>query len=189
MTVAPITVVIPHILHRRKELGEALESVARQYTRATEVLVCVDINPHGTLGCSMMCNQGLNGATQPYVAFLADDDFLYPNHLQLLYDAITTHDADIAYSWYENKKGDHVYIFDEFQPWDEDRMRASNYICGTILVKRETALKVGGYPTPGTEEWPDLVAEDWGFLIRMADAGAKVVGVDAKTWEYRQSPP
>lgn len=47
-------------------------------------------------GIGKLRNYALTLTTAPFIAFLDSDDFLAPNHLQSLYDALTTNRADAA---------------------------------------------------------------------------------------------
>lgn len=47
-------------------------------------------------GVSVARNQALAASSAPYVTFVDPDDWIAPNHLSLLYGAITEHQADVA---------------------------------------------------------------------------------------------
>lgn len=155
----------------------ALRSVEQQIDVAhVPVVLGVD---HAGIGCGAMKNAGIGRATADWVAFLDDDDFYFPRHLRTLLDH--HRDADIVYSLPLIWRGPRQTIPWPASPFDPERLRFENYIPCGYMVRRELAVAVGGFP-PRT---PEVPYQDWGFLLRMLDAGARFHYVEAWTWAFR----
>lgn len=140
-------------------------------------------------GAAMAANSGLAAARGRYAHFQADDDTIFPQHLELLRSALdSTRDDDaaagVAYGpafLVEESPGgvetDRRIIFQE--PQDTDRLMSQNFIVGgTAMFDRFLAQDIGGMDT-GFE-----VLEDWDFWLRMAER-ADLIYVDVPTAEYR----
>lgn len=179
--IVPVQVLVPSIPLRIEQLARALNSVERQ-TVAFEVLVRLDKEREGAAANR---NKLLNFADREFVAFLDDDDEMYPDHIELLYDLITREKADIAYSIPRicDQNGNaldpchefHVGNF-EFSP---DKLLERNFIPVTVLARRETLVRVGGF-----EHLPNFYGEDHGLWLKLLYAGAKFVHLPLQTWQY-----
>ena len=178
--IVPVQVLVPSIPVRIEQLARALNSVERQ-TVALEVLVRLDKEREGAAANR---NKLLNFADREFVAFLDDDDELYPDHIELLYDLITREKADVAYSIPKivNQAGpvDPYEVFKvknfEFNP---DMLLERNFIPVTVLARRETLVRVGGF-----EHLPNIYGEDHGLWLKLLYAGAKFVHLPLQTWQY-----
>jgi hypothetical protein len=75
------------------------------------------------------------------------------------------------------------------QDFDEDRLRAANYIPATTLVRRALWTKLAGWREDGwrfgAEHDDPALTEDWDFWLRALDARARFVCVPKVTWTYR----
>jgi hypothetical protein len=69
-----------------------------------------------------------------------------------------------------------------FGPEQETHYRKHAYIPITTVVRRSLLLRTGGYPQPGSAEWPRPDCEDWGGHLRLLNIGAKFVHVPKRTW-------
>jgi glycosyltransferase involved in cell wall biosynthesis len=112
-----VSVLIP-TFNRRRYLAEALASVVRQRYRNLQVIVVNDggrdvtdvvqsfadprivfLNRKGNRGKASSLNEALACAKGKYIAYLDDDDLYYPNHIQILVDALENQtDCSVAYS-------------------------------------------------------------------------------------------
>lgn len=170
-----IAVLTPAIPERAEMLADALASVAGQ-TRPPDVhLIHVD---HERVGCASVQNRllaGAMGANCDWVALLADDDILLPNHLELLVAAGA--DADIVYSYcvVKGRPG-----WDPNAGFDPDRLQRENYIPSTTLIRTELAVRLKGWRPDAANGW-----EDWDFWRRALAVGARFVCVPETTWIYR----
>lgn len=170
-----VTIVMPHIPVRAAELLVALSSVSEQTHPATMISVAVDTT-HA--GATVTRNRALAVAQTTWVAFLDDDDFLCPNHLEELLRCARETEADVIYSGYTVLGGHDPW--DRFgQPFDPEVLRDHSYIPVTSLVKTAWAKGVGGFQSPPTGHY-----EDWGFYLALLDHGARFVHHPVKTWVW-----
>ena len=142
------------------------------------ISVALDVDKSGA---AVTRQRALDGVRTEWVAFLDDDDWMYPNHLSTLYDLVTDHNADYAYSW-----------FDGNDPFPMHRGRQMNpaephHTTMTILVRTELAKQVGfqNHPDAPLEQWS---GEDWYFTLKCIEAGAKFIGTGDTTWHYNVHP-
>lgn len=179
---APITVAIPSIPARARSgglLDRAMMSVQRQNLAPARVIVQLDTKGEGA---AVTRNKLLERVTTPWVAFLDDDDLMYPRHLEALWElAQGDAAADYAWSW-----------FDGSNPFPQHRGRQMDlsdphHTTMTILVRTELAREVGfrlDHP-PGWE----LPQEDWRFILDMVELGkagrCTFAGTPEITWHYR----
>lgn len=169
-----IAVLTPAIPERGQMLAEAIASVAAQ-TRAPDLhLVLVD---HERNGCAVAHNRMLAAALAAgcdYVALLADDDVLYPNHLEVL--AAAADGAEVVYSWCDVEGRD----WNPNADFDPDRLTRESYIPGTALLHAKTVATLGGWRADAAFGW-----EDWDLYKRLLAAGKRFVCVPEVTWKYR----
>lgn len=189
-----VTVCIPSIPRRMQFLDEAVRSVESQTRPGVKHVVEVDTVG---LGAARNRNAALARATTEWVAFLDDDDLLYPEHVERCLERAEERQSDLVYPWFDllegvdplsvNISGKYVTPFGlEFGPEHETHLRKyGNFIPITVLVRRELIMDVGGFPQPGTDEWSHTTCEDWGCWLRLLDAGARFDHVPHKTWRWR----
>jgi len=106
-----------------------------------------------------------------WLAFLDDDDIIFPNHLQLL--AAQANKAEVIYSPPIGYGSGSIHAF------NAKELPGRNHIGMTSLVRRSTFVAVGGF---------DLKAkfEDWNLWLRILKTGGRCVYIPTATWEYRQ---
>lgn len=171
-----ITVVIPTIPPRHKQFLRALDSVSQQTLRAAAVVIESDI---GRLGAAAARNRALESVTTEWVAFLDDDDVMYPNHLKLCARYATLQNLDVVYPGYDCDD-DPVNCFGI--PFDASLLRQRNFIPVTVLARTELVRAAGGFQ-PHPDEHGDP-CEDWGLWLAMLDNGAKFGHLPVKTWRW-----
>jgi Glycosyl transferase family 2 len=152
-------------------------------------------------GVSEARNKGIMAATTTYVAFLDDDDELYPNHLATLVKVADTTGADLVYPWFDSAgatgklAADLQELTDKMygRPWGPklaEMVRHSNHIPIATLVRTTRAQEVGGFPSwdesPRHPYPPYHPLEDWGFLLRLLDVGAVFHHVPERTWKKNE---
>lgn len=141
----------------------------------------------GSKGRGYNFNLGLSIAKGEYLAFLDQDDILYPNHLELLLSHLHgNNDYDIAYSGCkvvhcELQEGKPVILHEEtvfnrgYQP---GRLLLGNYIPIHSLLFRNMVFRCHRFDE-------ELTAyEDWEMLSRLEMSGYRFLHIDTITCEY-----
>jgi len=181
-----LTVVITTIPTRKDRLKKAYQSVHDQTLRPEYIIVQTDTEK---LGAPANRDAGLRRVKTPYVAFLDDDDYFYPDHLETLYNAIQETDADIVYSWFDVEGGTDPFPENFGKPWDNENPVQTTV---TTLCKTKTVRDAGGYSnTYGLNEEElatfsqgNTVGEDFRMVMSAMTNGAKILHVPKKTWAY-----
>jgi GT2 family glycosyltransferase len=152
---------------------DAIRSVAAQTLAPVAHIVAID---YERVGPGAMLNRMMPAALAAgaeWVAQAADDDLLYPHHLETLYAA--AEDADVIYPYCEVEGRN----WSPNAPFDADRLRRENYIPATTMIRASLCAELG---------WREETAngwEDWDFWLRALDAGARFKCVPEVTWLYR----
>lgn len=176
-----ITIVIPTIAERYDLLQRALRTVDAQTLPPAAVLVEPD---HDRAGAAATRNRALERVTTEWVAWLDDDDELYPDHLRKLARFATLGGYDVAYPGYDVDGGpDPVGCFG--LPFDRSLLQRRNYIPVTALCRTSAVRAAGGF-RPHPDEHGDP-CEDWGLWLAMADLGAKFGHLAVRTWRWHLS--
>lgn len=211
MTVNPtdVTVVIPSLPDRTEWLERAVRSVERQSAQPAEIIVHVD---HDHAGAYHARNKALARVTTPWVAFLDDDDFFHPEHLEVLIAGANRTDADLIGTYPEPDRPAALSLFscrkgirclanlaqwgpeqlDHLDSRHSDRCRhcgtqTGSFILVTNLVRFDLIEAIGGFPKPKSmgEFFEGYNAEDYLFLLRLKDVGAQFYQVPReRTWTY-----
>lgn len=169
-----VTVLIPTIPGREAELARAVASVP------AGVPVVIELDEKRT-GAAATRNRGLERVATEWVAFLDDDDELYPHHLKACLRRAHFAKADVVYPGYDTVGEDPVNCFGI--PFNPTMLRRINFIPVTALARTELVRSVGGFV-----EHPDIngdPCEDWGLWLRLLDAGATFAHLPMKTWLWR----
>lgn len=178
-----VTVIIPTIPPRIRDLAEALGSIAEQTRPADAVIIATDVDREGS---AVTRNRALFQARTEFVAFLDDDDRALPTHLETLlaYSA----DADVVYTGciVVNEHGQRLPMQEEWGrfglPFDGDLLRKKSYLPVTSLVRTALAQQTGGFEfrNDGVGSY-----DDWGFYLKLLDVGARFLHVPQQTWLWR----
>lgn len=170
-----ITVLTPTILGREKQLERAGESVLAQ-TLPAAWLVQHDTRREGP---AVVRNRMLADVSTEWVAFLDDDDVLYPNHLLLCARYATLQNLDLVYPGYDCEQ-DEVNCFG--LPFDAELLKRRNYIPVTVLARTQLVIDAGGFqPHPDEHGNP---CEDWGLWLAMLERGARFGHLPVRTWRW-----
>lgn len=181
----PVSVVI-RTKDRPALLAEAIASV-RATGYPCEIVVVNDggakpevegvtlVHHETSRGRSEAANAGVSTASQPFLAFLDDDDLFYPEHFSTLANAARSAHA----AWYgdavsaflrPNENGTyetHARLRLYAQDYDRELLLLDNYIpLPALLLQRDTFLDLGGFD-PAFD-----LFEDWDFLIRLSQRGS-----------------
>jgi glycosyltransferase involved in cell wall biosynthesis len=186
MTTPDITVVITTIPTRAERLRKAIRSVTKQTLLPKDLIIQEDTHK---VGAPANRDAGLAQVETEWVAFLDDDDYFYPDHLETLYTAATENEADIVYSWFDVEGGTDPFPHNFGKPWDPENPIQTTV---TTLCKTEVVRKSGGFSSLDgfTEEELEEYAqgatagEDFRMVLRANAQGAKIVHVPKKTWAY-----
>ena len=177
-----VTVVVPHIPPRRAELLRALDSICAQTLLPSAVSIAVDLDREGS---ATTRSRALAAASTPFAAFLDDDDAFEINHLAEVVPVAEATGADVVYSGC-TVVGPHGEIIPDREEWGRfglpfaaDLLRQRSWLPVTSLVRTDLAQQVGGFIYP-----PGSVFDDWGFYLRMLDAGARFVHHPVKSWVW-----
>lgn len=181
-----LTVVITTIPPRKDRLAVAMASVWNQTLRAGRRIIQTDYEKLGAPGNRDI---GIAQVETKWVALLDDDDYFYPDHLEVLYTAAIESDADIVYSWFDVQGGTDPFPQNFGKPWDPENPVQTTV---TILAKTEVIRKAGGYSNTSSLTVEELesfaqgntVGEDFRLITEANRQGAKIVHVPKKTWAY-----
>jgi cellulose synthase/poly-beta-1,6-N-acetylglucosamine synthase-like glycosyltransferase len=118
-------------------------------------------------------NVALKQSSGEYIAFVADDDLVFPDHLQVLAAALDKPGAEWAYNrplWVTTDGvvvpfGCNLLNADELDAF----LTVGNLIPATCVMYRRSCLAAYGY-------WPEdvLRAGDWRYWIRIIEGGQRV---------------
>jgi len=171
-----VTVVIPTLPSRYDLLDRAMASVGAQTFRPISVLVEPDNRGDGA---AITRNRALAKVTTPLVAFLDDDDELYPNHLERCVWYADARGADVVYPGYDVAGAeDPIKMFGLV--FDPALLAVRNFIPVTTVCRTEAVRAAGGFQAH-PDEYGDP-CEDWGLWLAMAARGADIAHLAEKTW-------
>ena len=193
--------------NRGAEILESVDSVLRQTVQDFELIVIDDggevdvgnllrhrnspkIKCHKlqeNMGHAAVLNEGVRRSKGRFIAYLDDDDVYYPNHLELMLNALKKGESKIAYSNTKMVSGIHggraISRRGIKGTWnveyDKDKLIADNFIANlSVLHEKCVFSEVGLFVD-------DLrVVMDWELWLR-ASLKYDFSHVDAYTGEYR----
>lgn len=111
-------------------------------------------------------------AQTEWMAFLDDDDILYPDYFESLVPLFDG--ADVVYGWCDEVG----HVSNINRKFDSRLLRIGNFIPVTACVRTDTFRKVGGFPD-------GIAYEDWGLWLRILDAGGTFRCYERPLWAYR----
>jgi Glycosyl transferase family 2 len=198
-----VTVCIPTIPRRAALLERAIASIESQTIQPNEVIIIEDTEGQGA---AKTRNSAWQNAKTDVVAFLDDDDEFLPRHLEACLTTMVKENAGLVYSWFEltgwadatpsrpdalatKLNGQLVHPLGvPFGHEQEQHYRLHAFIPITTVVRRHFMVKSGGYPVPGSSDWPREDCEDWGGHLRLLDVGCKFVHHPERTWRCHWNP-
>ena len=178
MSTADITVATATIPPRVGNLlEEAVRSVQSQTLRPLGGhSVSLDADK---VGAPRTRQRALDGVQTAWVAFLDDDDYFYPHHLETLWALAHDLNADYVYSWFDGNNPFPMHRGRQFKI-DEPHHTTMTVMVRTELAKEATFLMPDG---PMHQDW---MGEDWQFLLRCAKlCDGNFAGTADITWHYR----
>jgi glycosyltransferase involved in cell wall biosynthesis len=204
-----VTVCIPTVYGREELLDRAIASAQAQTWPAARILIQRDVDREGA---AAMRNQLLARVDTEWTAWLDDDDWLKPGHLEAVSRAVRQErDADLVYTVplmepYQVRDGvpsrpvcpaatTYQGVFPR-EPWglrwcaelESHLRRNGSFIPITHLVRTDTAVKAGGFPRGTVLPDGRYRGEDEGYLIALLDHGAVFHHVDKVTWHWFANP-
>lgn len=183
---ADLTVLVTTIPTRQDRLTVALTSIDQQTLKPGTVHVQNDLYREGA---PVNRDRGIDEVKTKYVALLDDDDYFYPDHLEVLYITALETDADIVYSWFDIEGGTDPFPENFGKPWNPEKPVQTTV---TVLAKTDTIRAAGGYSNTTGIEHEELgdfaqgntAGEDFRMIFSANKQGAKIVHVPKKTWAY-----
>lgn len=192
-----VTIITPTILGRADLLATCEASVDAQ-TVPVRHRTIIDYDGNGP---SHVRNLGIEAALTEWVAFVDDDDYLYPQHLELLLARAQSTGADVVYPWFDINGGSSNHLdpltvrdsagnlmsplgVDPMTPGIIEQLDDHNWIPVTLLARRSALLAVGGFPETLSARWPHADCEDWGCWRDLRDAGFRFAHLPVRTWSW-----
>lgn len=182
-----VGVAIPSIPSRKQQLARTMGSVLGQTRYPDQISVAVDTQRQGAAPTR---NRAWQALKTDWVAFVDDDDEMWPNHLLKCLTHAEEKNADMVFPWFQISKHGKPTNDDPLgQRGIEDRLipeklRHANFIPVTVVIKRELLEEVGGFPIPMSLDWPMRDCEDWGCWLRVLNAGGKISHLNEITWTW-----
>ncbi len=183
---------MPTIPGREEFRKRAVQSIHNQ-TVDCEIVLLEDSEASGA---AVTRNVALDLVKTKWVAFLDDDDEMYPFHVERLLSYASVEKADLVYPWFDGSNAEGVLFFStggtpttpEGAEFGEEHrfhlLHVGNFIPVAVLARTSMVKVVGGFPKPGTAEWPRPDCEDWGLWQRLLRAGAIFAHLPQRTWRY-----
>ncbi|MDD6065306.1 MAG: glycosyltransferase family 2 protein [Firmicutes bacterium] len=133
------------------------------------------------LGISDNTNEAMRMATGDYIALFDHDDLLSENALYEVADEAVRSGADLIYTDEDKVTAD---LSERYQPnfkpdFNLDLLRANNYICHLLVVRRTLAEQVGGLK----KEFDG--AQDHEFLFRCVEQAEKIAHIPRVLYHWR----
>lgn len=135
-------------------------------------------------GISGNTNEALSMAVGAWVALMDHDDLLEPSALAEMVEAAVSQDADLVYSDEDKVSLDGKHYYDPHfkSDYNLDLLRSNNYICHFLMVRRELAVKAGGFRS----EFDG--AQDYDFILRISELAKKIVHLPRVLYHWRMHP-
>jgi glycosyltransferase involved in cell wall biosynthesis len=184
-----VTAVICAIPDRKDDyLSEAIDSVFNQTFPVSGIALSID---YDRVGAAANRDRALDMVQTEWVAFLDDDDWWYPEHIQTLMDLANSSGADVIHPHYDVIGGQDPFPDCEGRQYDVSNPHS---IPVTFLAKTEAVRAVGGFSNligagpedPGQVFEEGVCAgEDFRLHVRLGHAGYKFAHTPAHTWAWR----
>lgn len=161
---------------RHALLNRALASILAQTIEIRSIIISVDTEREGAAKCRQ---NGTNQVDSNLVAYLDDDDEMYPNHLELLLNELNEKEADLVFPWFDVVGGSDPFPGHFGQEFDSLSPRIYPV---TFLARTAKIREAGGWAPEGYQPGETQGMEDWQLEIHMIQAGAKIVHLPQRTW-------
>lgn len=143
------------------------------------VSVALDANREGAASTRQ---RALDAVRTEWVAFLDDDDYFYPNHIETLWHLAHDLEADFVYSWFD---GNNPFPMHRGRQWNPAE---PHHTTMTVMVRTSLAREAG-FLMPNGPLHQDWMGEDWLFVVKCSElSGGNFAGTGEVTWHYRLHP-
>jgi glycosyltransferase involved in cell wall biosynthesis len=163
-------------------------SLVEAYIQRVDTPICLVKKAFNT-GLADARNTGLQLARAPFVFILDADNWIYPNCLSVLYEAINTSGSAAVYgviNRFNSKTGKGAGLM-SFYEWDVQELLSYPYIDAMAMFKKDILLQVGGYSTElMVIAWSGW--EDYDLWLKLAQAGYEAKLVPRILSAYRVHP-
>lgn len=163
-------------------------NLVEAYLNQVETPICLVRKAFNT-GLADARNTGLQLARAPFVFILDADNWIYPNCLPILYEAINASGSAGVYgiiNRFNSKTGKGSGLI-SFYEWDVRELITVPYIDAMAMFKKDILLEVGGYSTElmiiAWSGW-----EDYDLWLKLAQAGYNAKLVPNILSAYRVHP-
>lgn len=211
-----ISVVVP-VYNVKKYLQECVDSLIKQTYSNIEILL---IDDGSTDGSSELCDQiekqdsrirvihktngglsdarnnGIEVARGSYISFIDSDDFVAPNYFEVLYNAITKNNADLAMCGFERFKDEDIVdgiktqssMFVNIQK-NEEVLRNVLYQIEQNVYSVAAPCKLYKVSNFKTLRFPvGKLNEDMAIIIEIMEMNSKIAVVHSNLYFYRINP-
>jgi glycosyltransferase involved in cell wall biosynthesis len=163
-------------------------NVVEDYIQKVDTPICLVKKAFNT-GLADARNCGLKLARAPFVFILDADNWIYPNCLDILYQAINTSGCAAVYgiiNRFDTDTGKGAGLI-SFYEWDVRELLNSPYIDAMAMFKKDILLQVGGYSTElmliAWSGW-----EDYDLWLNLAQSGYTAKLIPQILSAYRVHP-
>jgi glycosyltransferase involved in cell wall biosynthesis len=158
---------------------EKMNAVLREYSDKDSRIVVRNLEKNEGIGANT--NSAFEMATGDYIGLLDHDDILAPDALFEAAKAIEEHDSDLIYTDEDKISGNDLeHTQPHFKPdFNIDLLRANNYICHFLVVRRSIIEKVGGFRA-GFDG-----AQDHDFIFRCVENSKTITHIPRILYHWR----
>jgi len=138
--------------------------------------------PHNTKIQGIPKNVGIMLARGDYIAYLDDDNVYFPNHIEVLYEAIKKHQADVVYGdrvYKSNNPDEKNFMGKMSYDFDLKKLNEGNYVDVSDIMHTVQSINDVGYWDRFWER-----KADWLLMMRFGKAGMKIVHIPEVITEY-----
>jgi len=184
MPTPEVTVIIPTIPARKNILRRAVDSVRAQTQQPLALEIAIDRHREGSAATR---NRALSRVQTEWVAFLDDDDYFLPVHIEALLEAAEQTMAEVIYSGCRviDRNEEEIPLREDWgrygQKFDGDLLMKKSYIPVTSLCRTDLAQDARFGPPNFA---PASLYDDWGFYTRMFALGAAFFHLEQVTWVW-----
>lgn len=135
-------------------------------------------------GISGNTNEALSMAEGEWIALMDHDDLLEPGAFAEMARAALEKGADLVYSDEDKVSLDGKRFYDPHfkSDFNADLLRSNNYICHFLMVRRELAVRAGGFRSAFDG------AQDYDFILRVSELAGRIVHLPRVLYHWRMHP-